>query len=91
MPRLRDPLALKIAAFYPLPTGPGVNTTNYASSPVRPQDASTFDARIDHRFSDKTNFFGRYSFNDVTTVQPTGFPDCERRQSGRVVRLCGAE
>jgi len=47
---LRDPLALKLGALLPLPTGPGVNTTNYASSPVRPQDASTFDARIDHPF-----------------------------------------
>ncbi len=71
---LRDPIALKFAALLPLPTGPGINTTNYASSPVRPQDASTFDARVDHRLNDKMNMFGRYSFNDVTTVQPPGFP-----------------
>ncbi len=71
---LRDPIALKFAALLPLPTGPGINTVNYASSPVRPQDASTFDARVDHRLNDKMNMFGRYSFNDVTTVQPPGFP-----------------
>jgi hypothetical protein len=70
---LRDPLALKYAALYPLPNGPGINTTNFASSPVRPQDGSTFDARVDHRFNAKWNFFGRYSFNDVSTAQPTGF------------------
>jgi hypothetical protein len=69
-----DPIALKIAALYPLPTASGVNVNNYASSPTRPQDASTFDVRVDHRFSDATNFFSRYSFNDVTTIQPTGFP-----------------
>src|SRR6185369_6482652 len=40
----------------------------------RPQDANTFDIRVDHRFSDQTNFFSRYSFNDITTVQPFGFP-----------------
>src|SRR5438552_917816 len=46
-----DPLARKIAALYPLPNGPGINTTNFASSPVRPQDASTLAGRIDHSFS----------------------------------------
>ncbi len=71
---LRDPVAMRFAALLPQPTGPGINTVNYASSPVRPQDASTFDARIDHRLTEKMNMFGRYSFNDVTTVQPPGFP-----------------
>jgi hypothetical protein len=86
---LRDPLALKIAALYPLPTSSGINVTNFASSPVRPQDATTFDARIDHRFSDKTNFFGRYSFNDVTTVQPTGFPDSGGVNPGGLFAFAG--
>src|SRR5437870_7832686 len=72
---LLDPLARKIAALYPLPNGPGINVTNFASSPVRPQDASTLDGRIDHLFSATWNLFGRYSLNDITTVQPTGFPD----------------
>ena len=69
-----DPLGLKLAALYPLPTASGVNVNNFASSPTRPQDANTFDIRVDHRFSDQTNFFSRYSFNDITTVQPFGFP-----------------
>ncbi|MGH9838231.1 MAG: TonB-dependent receptor domain-containing protein [Blastocatellia bacterium] len=86
---LRDPLGLKLAALYPLPTGPGINTTNYASSPVRPQDASTFDARIDHRFSPNWNFFGRYSFNDVTTIQPTGFPTVNGVNPGGLFAFAG--
>lgn len=69
-----DPLAKTIAGMYPMPTAGGINVNNFASSPNRPQDASTLDGRIDHRFSDQTNFFGRYSFNDVTTIQPSGFP-----------------
>jgi outer membrane receptor protein involved in Fe transport len=69
-----DPIALKIAAMYPLPTSNLVNLNNFSSSPNRPQDQHTFDIRIDHRFSDKTNLFGRYSFNDVATIQPSGFP-----------------
>jgi hypothetical protein len=60
---LLDPLAKRIAALYPLPKRPGVNTTNFASSPVRTQDALTLDARIDHSFSPRLNFFARYSFN----------------------------
>jgi len=87
---LRDPVALKYAALLPPPTGPGINTTNFASSPVRPQDASTFDARIDHRFNDKTSFFGRYSFNDVTTVQPTGFPNVGDVNPGGLFAFAGS-
>jgi outer membrane receptor protein involved in Fe transport len=86
---LRDALALKIGALYPLPNGPGVNTTNFASSPVRPQDASTFDVRLDHRFTEKMSFFGRYSFNDVTTIQPTGFPDVNGINPGGLFSFAG--
>ncbi|NOT59415.1 MAG: hypothetical protein HOP19_04230, partial [Acidobacteria bacterium] len=86
---LRDPLGLKIAALYPLPTSGGLNVANYASSPVRPQDANTFDARVDHRFNDKTNFFGRYSFNDIKTVQPTGFPDVGSLNPGGLFAFAG--
>src|SRR5262245_427417 len=70
-----DPVGLKYASLYPLPTSGLVNKSNFVTSPVRPQNAHTFDVRIDHHFSDKTNFFSRYSFNDVSTFQPTGFPD----------------
>src|ERR1051326_8224996 len=70
-----DPVGLKYGSLYPLPTSSPVNKSNFATSPVRPQDAHTFDVRIDHHFSDKTTFFSRYSFNDVSTYQPTGFPD----------------
>lgn len=86
---LRDPVALKFAALLPLPTGPGINTVNYASSPVRPQDASTFDARIDHRLTEKMSMFGRYSFNDVTTVQPPGFPAVNGVNPGGVFSFAG--
>ncbi len=86
---LRDPLALKYAALLPPPTGPGINTTNFASSPVRSQDASTFDARIDHRLNDKMNFFGRYSFNDVTSVQPTGYPTVNGINPGGLFAFAG--
>jgi outer membrane receptor protein involved in Fe transport len=86
---LRDPVALKYMGLLPPPTGPGINTTNYAASPVRTQDASTFDTRIDHRFGEKWNFFGRYSFNDVSTLQPTGFPTVNGVNPGGLFAFAG--
>ena len=71
---LLDPLALKIAQLYPLPTSSVINGVNYSTVGNRPQDATTFDGRVDHSFSPAWNIYGRYSFNDVTTFQPTGFP-----------------
>lgn len=87
---LLDPLALKIASLYPLPTGPGIGTTNYASSPVRPQNANTFDTRVDHSFNQNWNMFGRYSFNDISTIQPTGFPDVSGVNPGGLFAFAGS-
>jgi outer membrane receptor protein involved in Fe transport len=84
-----DLLALKIGALYPLPNGPGVNTINYASNPVRPQDAHTADGRVDHSFSPAWNMFARYSFNKVDTVQPTGFPDVGGVNPGGLFAFAG--
>ena len=86
---LLDPLALKIAGLYPLPNGPGVNTINYASSPVRPQDAQTFDARVDQNFSPSWSAFARFSFNNVNTVQPTGFPSVGGINPGGLFSFAG--
>jgi outer membrane receptor protein involved in Fe transport len=86
---LLDPFAMKIAALYPLPNGPGVNTINYASSPIRPQDAKTFDGRVDHGFSSSTTLFARYSYNGVNTVQPTGFPAVNGINPGGLFAFAG--
>ena len=75
--------------MYPLPTGPGVSTANFASSHNRSQNGTTFDARIDHTFSQNTKFFARYSFNDVTTITPTGFPDVNGINPGGVFNFAG--
>jgi len=56
---------------------------------VRPQDASTLDGRIDHSFSETWNFFGRYSLNDIATVQPTGFPDVNGVNPGGQFNFAG--
>jgi Carboxypeptidase regulatory-like domain len=69
-----DPAALAVLNHYPLPTnyGPGNNFTFVGND----QDhQNQFDARLDHRFSDRNQTFGRYSyFHDID--QPVPFlPD----------------
>jgi hypothetical protein len=69
-----DPAALAVLNHYPLPTKSA--TANNFTLVGNDQDhQNQFDTRIDHRFSDKDQLFGRYSyFHDVD--QPVPFlPD----------------
>jgi len=59
--------------MYPKPNSSAL-TNNYASDPARTQSQTTFDTRIDYHFSESDSLFGRYSFNDATTVTPDAFP-----------------
>ena len=70
------PLGLAIFKLYPAPT-PSIAANagyNFAATPVRTQDASTFDVRVDEHLSDKNSLFARYTFNDVNTKVPSDFP-----------------
>jgi hypothetical protein len=69
-----NPIAAKFLALYPEQTGPGI-AANYAGAFNKTQDASTFDTRIDHHFSDKDYFYGRYSFNDTNSFIPGTMPE----------------
>jgi len=69
-----DPAALAVLNHYPLPTKLG--TANNFSLVGNDQDhQNQFDTRVDHKFSDQDQTFGRYSyFHDVD--QPVPFlPD----------------
>jgi hypothetical protein len=69
-----DPAALAVLGRYPLPTKSG--TTNNFTFVGNDQDhQNQFDTRLDQRFSEKDQIFGRYSyFHDVD--QPVPFlPD----------------
>jgi flavin-binding protein dodecin len=68
-----DKAAMNVLALYPAPQLPAV-TNNFVSAPSRIQNDGTMDARIDHRFSDKNNFYARYSFNHTTTTTPHVLP-----------------
>ena len=56
-----DQSALRLLQRYPLPTGAGA-ANNFTRVGNETQNQNQFDARLDHRFDDKSNIFGRYSF-----------------------------
>jgi outer membrane receptor protein involved in Fe transport len=68
--------ALALLNLIPLPNLPGrENGTrdNYQASGSETFDGDQFDVRIDHRFSENTNTFGRYSRGKFFRDGPTAF------------------
>ncbi len=61
---------LKLFNFYPKPTTSNTTGPNYTNSPRRTQYGTTLDGRVDEHFNDVNNLWGRYSYNDFTTVTP---------------------
>ncbi|HMD35332.1 MAG TPA: carboxypeptidase regulatory-like domain-containing protein, partial [Vicinamibacterales bacterium] len=76
-----DPIALKYMALYPLPNGAGL-ANNFTGINNRTQNSSTADIRIDHRFSDASSLFARYSYNNVNTFTPGALPEVNGVQPG---------
>jgi Carboxypeptidase regulatory-like domain len=70
-----DPVALQYFALFPLPN---VATTgfvnNYSGNPLRTQNATTVDGRVDNHFANGDSMFVRYSWNPVTTFTPGLYP-----------------
>jgi hypothetical protein len=84
-----NPVGRAIASLYPLPNR-NVPLQNFVSSPVLRDDNDSFDARVDHNFSDRANFTFRYSFGDRNLFEPftgpsfsllPGFGDAVKRRS----------
>ncbi|MBS1809750.1 MAG: carboxypeptidase regulatory-like domain-containing protein [Acidobacteria bacterium] len=61
-----DPVSVNILRFYPLPNrtpdNAASNLNNYFGVVSNKRDLTNHTARIDHRFSDKNNFYGRFIF-----------------------------
>jgi len=70
---LINPISLKLINMYPAPQNGALNN-NYQRNGSRDQTDDTMDSRIDHRFSDKNNFFLRYSYDHINTQLPHVFP-----------------
>lgn len=63
-----------ILDFYPLPTTNAATGNNYAKLIRNLSDADQFMGRVDHRFSDKDNFFFRYSIMDGNLTSNATLP-----------------
>ncbi len=70
-----SPVSQNLLKLLPLPNLPG--TTNNYLPPAIPftLDTQAFDVRIDHQFSDKTNFFGKYNYFQSSMSDPAIFGD----------------
>jgi len=58
-----------VVDVFPLPNLPGV-FNNFIYTPKQVTNADQYDARIDHRFSDKDNLFGHSALQDVRFLKP---------------------
>src|SRR5215472_15226984 len=76
-PTKLDPVALKYWKLFPAPNAgpPGFLGANYNANVNKAYNSTTYDARIDHHFSDKTSLFGRFSYNPTYNSQPALFPN----------------
>ena len=75
-----NPAAVNVLKFIPPSNDPaGTILANgealYYSSASRQNDQDSFDVKIDHRFSDKDQFSGRFSFGNSHTVLPGAFSE----------------
>jgi len=67
-----DALAARLAALYPAPNV-DLNGANFLSDPVKRESRNNFDIRVDHTFSQKDNFFVRFSYEDQPSFIPSPF------------------
>jgi hypothetical protein len=69
-----DPIALALLNRFPEPTSAGT-ANNYRRVANEKVDQNQFDARIDHRFSDRNQVFGRFSYAKDITDSVAPLPD----------------
>ncbi len=74
-PERIDPVARAYANLYPAPNiaGREALSNNFVANPLLTDRVDQFDVRVDHHFSDKMNFFARYSHTSRDFVNPTRF------------------
>ena len=65
-----DPVAQKLAQFFPMPNNPGVpgsayHVNNYTYSGLDPNNGQQFDVRLDYDPSQTQRIFGRFSYGHL--------------------------
>lgn len=69
-----NPVAARIAALFPAPLpGFNINGNNYLVDPKKSLDQNNFDVRVDQRFSNNDDVFGRFSYEDQPIFTPGPF------------------
>jgi hypothetical protein len=76
-PSQLDPVALKYWKLFPAPNAgpPGFLGANYNANVKKIYNSTTYDARLDHHFSEQDSFFARFSYNPTYNSQPALFPN----------------
>jgi Carboxypeptidase regulatory-like domain len=69
-----DPVALSLLQRYPLPTSAGT-TNNYRRTAGEVDNQDQWDARIDHKFTERDSAFGRLSYFRDGFIPVTPLPD----------------
>src|SRR5262245_48971443 len=70
-----SPVAQNIMKFLPLPNLPGLGNNYLPPAIPFSLDTHSFDVRVDHQFSDKTNFFAKYNYFQSLMSDPGLFGD----------------
>ncbi len=72
-PGLLNPVALKMASYFPKPNTTavsGANRNNYTVNGNSQINDNEITARVDHIFSDKTSMFARYASSNEPNIRP---------------------
>ena len=69
-----DPVALTLLKRYPLPTSKGT-ANNYRRIDNEGDNQDQFDVRVDHRFCDRDQIFGRFSYAKDVADPVTPLPE----------------
>jgi outer membrane receptor protein involved in Fe transport len=78
--------AQKILGFYPDPNRSGIGNNFYSQSSSRPAN-NGYSIRIDHRFSDRHNLFGRVSWNRFGNQLANNYGNLASPNTGRDNRI----
>jgi hypothetical protein len=66
-----NPVGAKYFALYSAPNNGSFFTSWYPQT----QNSTTADARVDHHFNENNTMFGRWTYNNVSTVTPSALPN----------------
>ena len=81
-----DVVSLRMLKYYPGPTQSGT-ANNYLRDSGRPINYATYTNRLDYNESDKSNWFGRYSFSDELYGGTSIFPNQQTNTTTKVYQI----